>query len=70
MPREVGMSGSGNDPPESEGITQRQLDLLKALDNLKQFAPHDSDLGNWKWGHLQKRLIGTEPLEVMPREVK
>jgi hypothetical protein len=70
MPREVGMSGLRNDLPESEGVTQRQLDLLKALDNLQRFAPDDSDLANWKWAYLQKRVIGTEPIEMMPREVK
>jgi hypothetical protein len=63
MPREVSLA-------EPEGIRKRQLELLKALDNLKQFAPDDSDLENWKWGQLQNRVIGPEVLEVMPREVK
>jgi Dual specificity phosphatase, catalytic domain len=63
-------NGEDEPRPDPEAPVLGKFELLKALDNLKQFAPADSDLAKWKWEHLQERVIGDEPLKVMPREVK
>jgi hypothetical protein len=57
--------------PDADTVVPGKYELLKALDNLKQFAPPgQTDDKDWKWAPLEKRVFGVETLQMMPREVK